>query len=120
MGAIALLFTVLGIWLTIKLIKPKEKVTVIEKEKIIEKPVFINGTQPFSINKKALAETEISTRELEVLQLMAKGLSNQQIADNLYVSVSTVKTHASNLFFKLQASRRMQAVEKAKSLGLLP
>lgn len=113
-GSIALLFTILGIWLATKLIKRKTRIEVIEKK------VFINQTQPFVINEKALAKTEISTRELEVLQLMAKGLSNQEIANALFVSVSTVKTHISNLFFKLEASRRTQAVEKAKNLGLIP
>ncbi len=113
-GSIALLFTILGIWLATKLIKPKTKIEVVEKK------VFINQMQPFVINEKALAKTEISTRELEVLQLMAKGLSNQEIANTLFVSVSTIKTHISNVFFKLEASRRMQAVEKAKNLGLIP
>ena len=119
-GGIALFFTVLGIWLATKLIKPKDKTIIVEKEKIVEKQVFINTAPPFVLNEKALAETELSLRELEVLQLMAKGLSNREIADRLYVSVNTVKTHAGNLFFKLEASRRTQAVEKAKSLGLIP
>jgi len=119
-GAIALLFTILGIWLATKLITPKNKTVIIEKEKIVEKQVFINKSEPFVLNEKALAETELSMRELEVLQLMAKGLSNQEIANSLYVSVNTVKTHIGNLFFKLEASRRIQAVEKAKNLGLIP
>lgn len=113
-GSIALLFTLLGIWLATKLIKPKTKIEVVEKK------VFINQVQPFVINEDALAKTEISARELEVLKLMAKGFSNQEIADVLFVSVSTIKTHISNLFFKLEASRRTQAVEKAKNLGLIP
>lgn len=113
-GSIALLFTLLGIWLATKLIKPKTKIEVVEKK------VFINQVQPFVINEDALAKTEISARELEVLQLMAKGFSNQEIANTLFVSVSTIKTHISNLFFKLEASRRTQAVEKAKNLGLIP
>lgn len=113
-GSIALLFTLLGIWLATKLIKPKTKIEVVEKK------VFINQGQPFVINEDALAKTEISARELEVLQLMAKGFSNQEIANTLFVSVSTIKTHISNLFFKLEASRRTQAVEKAKNLGLIP
>ena len=119
-GAIAILFTILGIWLATKLITPKNKTVIIEKEKIVEKQVFINKSEPFVLNEKALAETELSMRELEVLQLMAKGLSNQEIANSLYVSVNTVKTHIGNLFFKLEASRRIQAVEKAKNLGLIP
>jgi len=113
-GSIALLFTLLGIWLATKLIKPKTKIEVVEKK------VFINQVQPFVINEDALDKTEISARELEVLQLMAKGFSNQEIANTLFVSVSTIKTHISNLFFKLEASRRIQAVEKAKNLGLIP
>ncbi|MGN6352588.1 MAG: response regulator transcription factor [Parafilimonas sp.] len=112
--SIALLFTLLGIWLATKLIKPKTKIEVVEKK------VFINQVQPFVINEDALAKTEISARELEVLKLMAKGFSNQEIANTLFVSVSTIKTHISNLFFKLEASRRTQAVEKAKNLGLIP
>ena len=113
-GSIALLFTLLGIWLATKLIKPKTKIEIVEKK------VFINQVQPFVINEDALAKTEISARELEVLKLMAKGFSNQEIANTLFVSVSTIKTHISNLFFKLEASRRTQAVEKAKNLGLIP
>jgi DNA-binding CsgD family transcriptional regulator len=113
-GSIALLFTLLGIWLATKLIKPKTKIEVVEKK------VFINQVQPFVINEDTLAKTEISAREMEVLQLMAKGFSNQEIANTLFVSVSTIKTHISNLFFKLEASRRTQAVEKAKNLGLIP
>lgn len=119
-GGIALFFTVLGIWLATKLISPKNKTIIVEKEKIVEKQVFINTAEPFVLNEKALAETELSTRELEVLQLMAKGLSNREIADSLYVSVNTIKTHIGNLFFKLEASRRTQAVEKAKNMGLIP
>ena len=119
-GSIALLFTILGIWLSTKLIQPKTKTTIIEKEKIVEKPVFINASKSFVLNKAALAETELSEREMEVLQLMAKGLSNREIAGTLYVSVNTIKTHIANLFFKLEVSRRTQAVEKAKRLCIIP
>lgn len=62
----------------------------------------------------------ITPRELEVLELVAQGLSNQEIADRLFVSLNTVKTHASNIFGKLDAQRRTQAIQKAKALGLLP
>jgi NarL family two-component system response regulator LiaR len=62
----------------------------------------------------------ISSRELEVLRLMAQGLSNRQIADRLFVSVPTIKTHANNLFLKLEAERRTQAIEKGKRLSLIP
>ncbi len=63
---------------------------------------------------------EISKRELEILNLMAQGHSNEEIAKNLFVSVSTIKTHNQNLFFKLDVKRRTQAVEKARRLNLIP
>ena len=102
------------------LFTPKKETTIIEKEKIVEKEVFIASAQPFLLNEKALKEADLSTRELEVLQLIAKGLSNQEIASALYVSVNTIKTHITNLFYKLEVTRRTQAVEKAKKLSIIP
>ena len=119
-GMIALLFTLLGIWVAVKLFRPKKEVTIIEKEKIVEKEIFVPASATFIQNQKAIDDAEISAREMEVLQLMANGLSNQEIADNLYVSVNTVKTHITNLFFKLEVTRRTQAVEKAKRLSIIP
>lgn len=112
-GAIALVFTGLGIWLAMKLSRPKVETIVIEKTIIGEAP-------PISPNEKSLAAAGISKREWEVLALMAKGLSNQEIADQLFVSLNTVKTHSSRIFEKLEASRRTQAISKAKALGILP
>jgi len=109
-GAIALIFTGLGIWLAIKIIKPK--VTVVEKE------VYLNT--PFSINKKELELLNLSKRELEVLLLMSEGLSNKEIADRLFVSLSTIKTHSNNLFDKMNVERRTQAIDKGKRLGIIP
>lgn len=125
-GSIALVFLLVGIWLSRKMFAPKkeisvvEKETIIEKEKIIEKEIFITAPTVFTLNEKALADADISSRELEVLQLVAKGLSNQEIADTLFLSVSTIKTHIANLFFKLDVTRRTQAVEKAKKLSIIP
>ena len=119
-GSIALLFTLLGIWLSRKLFSPKKITTIIEKEKIVEKEVFIAGPQHFVLNQKAFEETDLSARELEVLSLIAKGLSNQEIASSLFVSVNTIKTHVTNLFYKLEVTRRTQAVEKAKKLSIIP
>lgn len=119
-GCIALLFTLLGIWLAQKIFRPKKEITIIEKERIVEKEIPVAAIQPFVLNEKALQEADLSTRELEVLQLIAKGLSNQEIAAELYVSVNTVKTHIANLFYKLEVKRRTQAVEKAKSLSIIP
>ena len=62
---------------------------------------------------------ELSDRELEVLVKISKGLTNQEIAKEMFVSVNTVKTHASNIFSKLNVSRRMQAVQRAEELGIL-
>lgn len=111
-GAIAVLFTGLGIWMAMKLTSPKIKTVVIEK------PVYTNNN--FVLNEAELERLRISARELEVLQLMADGLSNQQIAEKLFVSLNTIKTHTSNLFLKLEVERRTQAIEKGKRLSLIP
>ena len=111
-GCIAVIFTALGIWLALKLSKPK---TV-----VVEKEVYVTNNRDFVLNEKELDRLDLSKRELEVLQLMAKGLSNQEIAERLFVSLSTVKTHSTNLFEKLDVKRRTQAIEKAKRLSLIP
>lgn len=113
-GAIALIFTGIGIWVALRLAKPKEKIVVVEKEVIIEK------NAGFTMNETELTRLNLSKRELEVLQLMAQGLSNQEIADQLFVSLSTVKTHANNLFDKMGVERRTQAINRAKQLGIIP
>ena len=111
---IAILFMALGIWLTIRLRKPAIK-TVVE-----EKMVYVNPAEPFVQNGKEIVKLNISKRELEVLQLMAEGLSNLEIAEKLFLSLSTIKTHSSSLFEKLDVKRRTQALEKARSLRLIP
>lgn len=113
-GIIALLFTGLGIWLTLKLVKPKTKTVVIEKE------VFVTPESEFIRNTAELEKLAISKRELEVLELMAKGMSNQEIAEQLFVSLNTIKTHSGKVFEKLEVKRRTQAVEKAKRLSIIP
>lgn len=120
-GAIALLFTGLGIWLAIKLTSPKVKTVVVEKEKtvIVEKEVYLDN-QEFLFNQAEADRLGLSRRELEVLELMSQGYSNQEIGNRLFVSLSTVKTHISNLFEKLDVKRRTQAIEKAKKLRLVP
>jgi ATP/maltotriose-dependent transcriptional regulator MalT len=111
-GAIAVLFTALGIWLALKLSKPK---TI-----LIEKEVFTEKPQSFVLNEQELSRLNISKRELEVLQLMSAGLSNQEIAIKLFVSLNTIKTHNARLFEKLEVKRRTQAIETAKRLSLIP
>jgi two-component system, NarL family, response regulator LiaR len=119
-GAIALIFTSLGIWLALKLVAPKKETIVVEKQVFVEVPAApLQAGGTFSINNKALDTYDLSTRELEVLQLMAKGLSNQEIADQMFVSLNTIKTHSSNLFMKLDVKRRTQAVDKARNIGLI-
>ncbi len=103
-GLVAVFFTALGIW---------------AGWKITGNQVVIVG-QEFNLNEIELQRLGISKRELEVLALMAQGLSNQEIADKLYVSLNTIKTHSSNLFLKLEVSRRTQAIQKAKELRLIP
>jgi ATP/maltotriose-dependent transcriptional regulator MalT len=76
--------------------------------------------QSYSVDPALLQELGISKREFEVLELIANGLSTREISEKLFISHNTVKTHTSNLFQKLNAKRRTQAVRKAKSLGLLP
>jgi NarL family two-component system response regulator LiaR len=110
-GAIAIVFTGLGIWLAIKLARPKLRTVIIEKE------VYVKETA--TINEKEQARLGISTRELEVLQLMSEGLSNQEIAARLFVSLNTIKTHSANIFEKLDVRRRTQAVDKAKKLNII-
>ena len=111
-GIIAIIFLLIGIWVANKVTKPKVETVVVEKEvKIFQ--------DNFSINTEAIENLKISSRELEVLQLMAKGLSNQEIADALFVSLHTIKTHNANLFEKLDVKRRTQAVEVAKKLQII-
>lgn len=112
-GCIAALFTALGIWLALKLSKPKVQTVVVERE------VYISTPPDFTPNEKEIDKLGLSKRELEVLQLMAEGLSNQEIAERLFVSLNTVKTHSSRLFEKLDVKRRTQAVEKAKRLLII-
>jgi DNA-binding CsgD family transcriptional regulator len=111
-GLVAALFAGLGIWLGLKLTRKQEVVVV--------KEVPVAAIQPFALNKERLQDLGITKRELEILELIAQGMSNREIADKLFVSENTVKTHSSRLFDKLSARRRTQAVQIAKELGLIP
>jgi DNA-binding CsgD family transcriptional regulator len=113
-GFIAIIFTALGIWLAVKLSKPKIKTVVVEKE------VYVNRNEDFVLNTFLISQLELSKRELEILGLLAQGHSNQEIAAKLFVSLSTVKSHIQNLFEKLDVKRRIQAIEKARNLNLIP
>jgi len=120
-GFIAVIFTALGIWLALKLSKPKVETVVIEKEVYITRNENLPDRQAgFILNTVLISQLELSKRELEILNLMAQGHSNEEIASKLFVSLSTVKTHNQNLFVKLDVKRRTQAIEKAKRLNLIP
>ena len=111
-GLIALIFAAVGIKLGLTMTKTKEVVVV--------QQVPGEASRPFVRNDAKLAELGITPRELEILQQIANGLSTREIAAALFVSESTVKTHASRLFDKLDVSRRTQAVHVGKHLGLIP
>jgi two-component system, NarL family, response regulator LiaR len=104
LGTVAILFTGLGVWAGLKLTRKK----------------IVVASTGFVLNESELQRLGISKREHEVLMLMASGLSNQEIADKLFVSLNTIKTHASNLFLKLEVNRRTQAIQKAKERSLIP
>ena len=109
LGLIAAVFAVVGLWLG---------------RRGVVRQMEITATAPLppldgAALERTLAQYRITQREYEVLQLIARGLSNQEIAAHMFVSLNTVKTHTSNLFSKLDAQRRTQAVERARALGLI-
>jgi len=136
-GALAILFTGLGIWLALKLARPRVKVITVtlppaenaanphHKHASPEAtgPEITGpgptGPEAMVPDPRAIARLGLSTRELEVLQGMAEGLSNQEIAGRLFVSLNTIKTHSSRIFEKLDVRRRTQAVERARRLKLI-
>ena len=107
-GAVAVLFSGLGIWMGLKLTQAFRRKETPRAVSPKEDP------DPGTVEKLG-----ISPRELEVLQLMAEGYSNQEIADKLFISLNTVKTHTSNLFSKLDVRLRTQAIQRGKELALL-
>jgi len=109
-GVVAVLFTALGIWVGSKLLQGKKGAAV----------MHATMEAPHTVDEEAVRRIGISLRELEVLHLMATGKSNQQIADALFISLPTVKSHSSSLFGKLVVKRRTEAVHKAKALGIIP
>ena len=106
-GFVALIFTGVGIYFGLRWTSPKE---VVREIRIGE---------PFVLNTAKLEELGITKREHEILALIAEGLSNREIAEKLFVSENTVKTHSSRLFDKMDVKRRVQAVQKARDLGLI-
>ena len=117
---IALFFASIGIWLGLKLTKKKETVVVKEVPVEVRVEVPVPTREPFALDQMRVQQLGITARELEILQLIAGGLSNREIAEKLFVSENTVKTHSSRLLDKLSAKRRTQAVQIAKEMRLIP
>lgn len=112
-GLVALFFTAVGIWVATKIIQRKTETVIKEVEVVVR-------AEDFVLNEKEMERLGISPREYDVLELMSDGLSNQEIADKLFISLNTVKTHSTNLYVKLDVKRRTQAVQRAKELQLIP
>lgn len=118
-GVIAVLFAGIGLWLG----RGDERERIVTREVIVEVPVEVPAPAAppgFVLNHAKVEELELTRRELEVLNLMADGLSNREMAERLCISENTVKTHCSRLFDKLGAGRRTQAVQLARALQLIP
>jgi NarL family two-component system response regulator LiaR len=115
---VAILFATFGIWLGLRITRRRDTMheTVVVKEVLVPADAAV----PFAPNAASQQTLGITTRELEILTLVARGFSNREIAAQLFVSENTVKTHCARAFDKLGAARRTQAVQRGKELGLLP
>lgn len=119
-GIVALIFASLGIWLGLKLTRPRERIIEREVPVPVEVRVPVPVAEPFRRDEARLEQLGITPRELEILEAIAAGLSTREVAERLFVSENTVKTHTARLFDKLSARRRTQAVQRAKEEGLIP
>lgn len=99
-GLLALGFTVLGLWVGHRLTARKPPA-------------------PFERNAAAVSSLRLTPRECEVLDLLATGRTNEELARTLGVSPNTIKTHLASLFAKLEVDRRVKAIEKARFLSLI-
>ncbi len=134
-GIIAALFATLGIWLGVTLTRRRETASMattgatdsalapfggFATSVASAVPAVSTDIAPMVDRAEQREALGITKRELEILELMAAGLSNREIAERIFVSENTVKTHSSRLFEKLSARRRTQAVQIGKARGLLP
>ena len=100
LAAVAIVFFIVGIYIN-------------------KKSLHSDSFPASEINFQKIEALELSTREYEVLTEIAKGLSNKEIGDKLFLSESTTKTHVSNLLVKLNAKRRTQAIQIAKEMHII-
>jgi DNA-binding CsgD family transcriptional regulator len=119
-GIVALVFAVVGIWLGQKLTRERIVTREVEVPVPVRVEVPVVRSEPFVRDADRVAALGLTPRELDILEALAAGLSNKEIAERLFVSENTVKTHAARLFSKLAAKRRTQAVQLAKEAGLIP
>lgn len=123
-GLVAVVFAALGIWLGMRWRRAHQVVIVKEVPVEAAAPAapwaIAPGGQPFVADLSQLARLGITQREFEILRLIAEGLSNREIGERAFIAENTVKTHSSRLFDKLGVSRRVQAVQRARELRLIP
>ena len=121
---VAVLFATFGIWLGLRITRRREAIHETIRETVVVREVLVPAEapslEPFAPNAAQQQTLGVTARELEILTLVARGLSNREIATQLFVSENTVKTHCARAFDKLGAARRTQAVQRGKELGLLP
>ena len=116
---VAILFAAFGIWLGLRITRRRE--TIVVREILVPASGrSAESASDFAPNAAEQQRLGVTARELEILTLIARGLSNREIATQLFVSENTVKTHCSRTFDKLGAARRTQAVRRGKELGLPP
>lgn len=112
-GLIAIIFTMLGAWIASQLIKPKTQTVFVEKQ------IIINQPKEFILNQTGLKKLNLTNREYQILKLIVQGYSNSDIADTLFLSLSTIKTHVSNLYTKMNVKSRFQAITVAKKMKIV-
>jgi NarL family two-component system response regulator LiaR len=121
-GLVAATFAGLGIWMGSRLTSRRAAPGALPEAApgaSLEATATVSGA-PFAADAERQRALGITPREMEILGLIASGLSNREIGERLFVSENTVKTHLSRLFDKLGARRRTQAVHLAKELRLIP
>ena len=112
-GLMAIVFTTLGAWIASQIIKPKTKTVFVEKQILIEQP------KAFILNEAELNRLSLTNREYQILKLIAQGNSYSDIATHLFLSLSTIKTHVSNLYTKMKVKNRVQAITLARKMEIV-